>query len=100
MPPFGYETKEQTSYKPSLFEGYKKQYVGVQCLYTADGKIIPQEIYFDDSKYSIDKVIDIRNAASLKAGGIGLRYTVKILGKQTYIFYDEYENKWFVEAKK
>ena len=44
-------------------------------------------------------MIDIRNAASLKVGGNGIRYTVRILGKQTYIFYDNNECKWFVEAK-
>jgi hypothetical protein len=34
---------------------------------------------------------------SLKGGGLGIRYTCRIRGKQVYLF-DE-EGKWFVERK-
>ena len=37
-------------------------------------------------------------AASTKVGGTGLRYTVMICGKETYLF-DEENGKWFVEGK-
>jgi len=42
-------------------------------------------------------VLDVRKAASLKVGGRGTRYTVRIKGRQTYLFEDE--SRWFVEAK-
>ena len=37
-------------------------------------------------------------AAATKVGGTGIRYTVSICGKQTYLF-DEENGKWFVEFK-
>ena len=55
-----------------------------------------QKIY-GNKVFKIDKVKDIRRAASLKVGGTGTRYTVIICGKESYLFNDE--NKWFVEAK-
>ena len=45
----------------------------------------------------MDRLLDVRRAAALKAGGHGLRYTVRILGRETYLFEDE--GRWFVEAK-
>ena len=55
-------------------------------------------IFWDDNKrYPIDRITDVRYATSLKAGGCGIRYTCRILGKERYIFLEE--NKWFVEVK-
>ena len=48
-------------------------------------------------RYPIDRITDVRYATSLKAGGCGIRYTCRILGKERYIFLEE--NKWFVEVK-
>lgn len=54
--------------------------------------------FWDDNKrYPIDRITDVRYATSLKAGGCGIRYTCRILGKERYIFLEE--NKWFVEVK-
>jgi len=36
-------------------------------------------------------------AASKKVGGGGIRYTVMIRGRESYLFQEG--NKWFVEAK-
>ena len=41
-------------------------------------------------------MIHIVPAASLKVGGRGIRYTVKIGANERYIFRDE--DRWFVEA--
>ena len=49
-------------------------------------------------KYEIDRVIQKCRAASTKVGGTGIRYTVQICGKPTFLF-DEENGKWFVEAK-
>ena len=57
------------------------------------------QIYFDDKKYEITKVIDVCNSASLKVGGIGQRYTVMINNVITHIFYESETGQWFVEAK-
>ena len=45
----------------------------------------------------IDRVLDVRPAASLKAGGAGLRYTVRIGRTETYLFLEE--TRWFVERR-
>ncbi len=75
-----------------------KKYVDmiVRCL--PDGSIRPLAVRLAPGKlYEIDRVLDVRPAASLKAGGAGIRYTCRIQGHQTYIWQEE--NKWFVEAK-
>lgn len=62
-----------------------------------DGNIIPLSIIWTDGiNYDIDQILDIRKAASLKAGGLGIRYTVRIRNKHKYLFLDE--NKWFIES--
>lgn len=46
-----------------------------------DGKILPLVLQWEDGReFEIDKVLDMRPAASLKAGGCGIRYTCCILG--------------------
>lgn len=61
-----------------------------------DGRAVPKTILWDDGrKFSIDKVLDVRQTAALRCGGIGTRYICKICGKEVAIF-DE-EGKWFIE---
>lgn len=75
-----------------------KKYIKVSAVFDCDGNLLPEYIYWDDNKkYSIDKISDVRYAASLKAGGAGIRYTCTILGKERYLFLEG--NRWFVNAK-
>ena len=75
-----------------------KKYVDMIVRYFPDGTIKPMAVWWDAGKvYEIDRILDVRPAASLKAGGAGIRYTCLILGKQTYIWLEE--SRWFVEAK-
>lgn len=75
-----------------------KKYVEVVAQFDVDGTIIPRVIQWDDgTKYEIDRIVDIRPAASLKAGGTGIRYTCRIHGREKYLWLEE--TKWFVEAK-
>ena len=61
-----------------------------------DGRAIPKMILWEDGRrFAIDKVLDVRQAAALRCGGIGTRYICKICGKEVAIF-DE-EGKWFIE---
>ena len=77
----------------------RKVYVEVTAKFDTDGIITPLSVTGEDGKvYEIDKVLDKRRAASLKAGGIGMRYTCRILGRESYLFYEE--PRWFVEAKR
>ena len=76
----------------------RKVYVDVNVKFDTDGIMHPLSITWEDgTNFIIDKVLDIKKAASLKVGGQGIRYTCMINNKQTYLFYEF--NKWFVEAK-
>lgn len=77
---------------------YNKVYVEVVVEFNIDGKMIPKSLRWDDGTiYEIDKILDERRAASLKAGGQGIRYLCRIHGKERYLFYEK--PKWFVEVK-
>lgn len=75
--------------------------------FRSDGKMLPRVITWEDgTKYEIDRVIDIQQAAARKAGGQGDRYTVKINGMQSYLFFERNASqtgnnigRWFVERK-
>lgn len=41
-------------------------------------------VWEDGHKYKIDRVVDVKQAAAMRCGGQGDRYTVVIDGKQTY----------------
>lgn len=76
-----------------------KVYVDVIAYFTSEGKLIPVCLKWTDGrKYEVDKVLDVRRAASLKAGGVGTRYTCLIHGQQKHLYYED-NFKWFVEAK-
>ena len=76
-----------------------KKYVEVGAVHRPDGKILPVLLWWEDGRsYQIDRVLDIRRAASLKAGGVGRRYTCRICGKERYLWLED-DGKWFVESK-
>ena len=84
-----------------------KVYVAVKVDFRDDGIMLPREITWEDgTKYEVDRVLDIRQAPAMKAGGQGDRYTVKIRGQQSYLFFErntqKYGNnigRWFVERR-
>ena len=84
-----------------------KVYVAVKADFREDGIMMPREITWEDgTKFEIDRILDIRQAAAIKAGGQGDRYTVRIKGKQSYLFFERSTNqtgnnigRWFVERK-
>lgn len=75
-----------------------RTYVQVIATFNKDGSITPHALIFHDQQFIIDRVLDRRPAAATKAGGQGMRYTVRIGERQTYIFHDE-QQRWFVEEK-
>jgi hypothetical protein len=73
-----------------------KIYVAVTAEHDENGKTKPLALVWTNGKrYEIDRVVDARLAPSLKGGGLGMRYTVRIRGKEVYLFEDE--GKWFLE---
>lgn len=76
----------------------RKVFVEVTAKFDTEGNVIPLSIRWEDgSVFEIDKILDTCRAASLKAGGQGIRYTCRINGHQTFLFYEE--PRWFVEGK-
>ena len=74
-----------------------KTFVKVTAEHDIDGKTKPLALAWTNGKqYGIDRVTDVRQAPSLRGGGLGIRYTVKVRGKEVYLFEDE--GIWFVEG--
>ena len=86
----------------------RKVDVRVHASFGTDGSISPEVIEWEDgTKYRIDRVLDVRRAASMRAGGSGIRYRVRVVWDTpegqpaqavSYIWRED-DNKWFVEAK-
>ena len=75
-----------------------KVFVSVNADFDIDGNLRPRFIRWEGGRtYEIDRLKDRRRAASTKVGGCGIRYTVMIMGHETYLFFED--GKWFVEAK-
>lgn len=67
-----------------------KVYVDVTAEFSKDGILTPKSFVWKDGRiYEIQRVKDMRRAASLKAGGVGMRYTCVIDGKDSYLFYED-----------
>lgn len=75
-----------------------RKFVKMEAEFDLDGKITPTVLHWPDGKtYPIDKVLDVRPAPSLKAGGQGLRYICRICGQERPIWLED--GRWFVEEK-
>ena len=74
----------------------EKIYAKVRADFLPDGRIIPLLFRVGDGEaVRIDRVLDVRQAASLKLGGQGTRYTCLAEDRRYYLFNDQ--NRWFVE---
>ena len=75
-----------------------KVYVAVKAQFLPDGKLMPLSVIWEDGReFEINRVVSICRRASMKAGGCGIRYTVEIGSRTTYLFLEE--DKWFVERR-
>lgn len=74
----------------------EKVYAKVRADFLPDGRIIPLLFRVGDGEaVRIDRVLDVRQAASLKLGGQGTRYTCVAEDRRYYLFHDR--DRWFVE---
>ena len=73
-----------------------KTYVKVNVNIDELGKITPVYIIFNDTRYNIDRVLDIRRAPNLEVGGIGMRYTIRVNGRVTYLW--EEQGKFYINT--
>ena len=75
----------------------EKRYVPVVVRFDTEGNLHPLVIEFDEGhKYLVDKVLDVCRAACQSMGGVGIRYTVRIRGRERYLWLEK--GRWFVEA--
>lgn len=76
-----------------------KKYVPVLVHFDQEGKMRPVMIEFDEGQtFEIDRIVDVRRAACQSVGGVGDRYTVRIQGRESYLWFEK--GRWFVAAKK
>ena len=77
-------------------ENVCSEYIGVMCEHMPNGTLRPVFFRTEESDWiPIDRVTDVRRAASLKHGGQGMRYSCYVCDRLIYLFHDrEY---WFSE---
>ena len=84
--------------KTQMATQYRKAYVPVTLDVDKEGAILPRLIWWDNGViFQIDQILYKCRATSKKVGGGGIRYTVQIRGKESFLL-PEGDN-WFVEAK-
>ena len=49
-----------------------KHYTDVKVLFDREGNITPLSMTYDDREFEVDRITDVRPAASLKSGGAGI----------------------------
>lgn len=76
----------------------RKAYVSVNLDVDEEGVIRPRLIRWNNGLiFQIDQILYKCRASSKKVSGGGIRYTVMIRGKESFLFHEG--DKWFVEAK-
>ncbi|MHB1152639.1 MAG: hypothetical protein ACYCWE_18055 [Eubacteriales bacterium] len=84
-----------------------KVYVDVIVAFDKIGSVKPIQLVWEDGeKFDIDRVLDVRPAAAMKAGGQGDRYTIRVHGKESFLFFERNSlgngsnlGRWFVERR-
>ncbi|MDH6367753.1 MULTISPECIES: hypothetical protein [unclassified Breznakia] len=73
-----------------------KKYIKVITMCDEHGTLTPIYIIWNNgAKYKIDKILEVRKAAS-KVGGCGILYRCRIGKSERSIFYEI--NRWFIES--
>lgn len=76
----------------------RKEYVAVNLDVDKNGTVSPRFIRWPNGRiFQIERLKYKCRAASAKVSDGGIRYTVIIQGRETFLFSEG--NKWFVEAK-
>ncbi len=74
-----------------------KKYIDVLAKFRSDGTIVPIAFFNEEgTKYFISRITAMINAASMKCGGLGLRYTCYLGNKMFYLYLED--NKWFLDS--
>ncbi|MDD4291025.1 MAG: hypothetical protein PHX51_02135 [Clostridia bacterium] len=84
-----------------------KVYVSVKADFRSDGTLFPRVLIWEDGReFDIDRVLKVRQAPAVRAGGQGDRYTIMVGGQEKYLFFERNPDitgnnlgRWFVERK-
>ena len=84
-----------------------KVYVPVEVAFDENGHMYPRLIHWEDGKtYEIDRILDVRPTPAARAGGQGDRYTIRVCGRESYLFFERSPvlagvelGRWFVERR-
>ncbi|MDD4368554.1 MAG: hypothetical protein PHP39_06395 [Oscillospiraceae bacterium] len=79
------------------YEHPGKRYLPVKVLYDCSGTMTPQSFQWGQREIPVDRVLAIRPEASQTAGGAGIRYVCRVLGRQLSLWYED--GRWFVEQQ-
>ena len=76
-----------------------KVFIDVLVEFNKEGQRRPISFRWEDGRvFTIDRILDSCRAASLKAGGHGIRYKCRVHGKEIFLYNDD--GKWFIETKR
>ena len=76
--------------KTQMATQYRKAYVPVTLDVDKEGAILPRLIWWDNGViFQIDQILYKCRATSKKVGGGGIRYTVQIRGKESFLFHED-----------
>ena len=72
--------------------------VDVSAICYAIGDVVPGAFWWPDgTRYVIDSVKEWERAASVRAGIIGIRYSIRIRDRETFLYRDD--DLWFMERR-
>lgn len=75
-----------------------KRYVAVVADTTPEGRIRPLAVLWEDGRrFDVDRVLDSRQAVSTRTGDAGIRFTIQVGRRVTYLWYEN--PRWFVEPR-
>ena len=79
-----------------MTQQFQKEYVAVTVDIDPEGCVRPRTVTLEDEgTFEIDQILRAVPAASTKVGGCGMRYTIRIDDKRSFLF-DE-DGRWFIE---
>lgn len=84
------------SFNAPEYNNPDKHFTRVKALFDEEGNITPLAMTYNEKELEIDRITDVRPAASLKSGGAGIRYTCYVEGVKTYLFLED--TRWFFEV--
>lgn len=84
-----------------------KVYVPVVAAFDKDGLLLPLELTWKDGcTYIIERILNVRPAAAMKARGQGDQYTISVNGQQSFLFFERNASitgnnigRWLVERR-